>query len=258
MQKSKSLLLKILMVVMVLCCALFSLAGCSEATNGKDGVNGAAGVGIQKVEIVDGELVVTLTNGTTQTAGSIAGATCGHDKSLVSTKIINLDGTDADACKAKLHTCKACNVVTAEFIAHENVVDVEDTASTCTVQGYGAGKQCKDCGWTSSAKKDLLPHNWDEEVETKYDQTSLSVCEQGYSELKTCKDCGAVEVIAYHAPAGHKGTLEVTSDLPTLTKAGKFALDCEVCGEKGVLVDAPILSAEAYTIEVTKSTQQVE
>ena len=259
MQKSKSLLLKILMVVMVLCCALcsiFSMAGCNEAANGKDGVNG---VGIQKVEIVDGELVITFTNGTTQKAGAIGGVACEHSKTKFDDEFL-LDGTNPDACKAKLYTCSDCGFVAAEYIAH-TTTEVEGQESTCTEQGYGAGQKCtvKDCNWTSSEKEPLAPHKWDEDVTTIFDDKSgTDICTAGYTKLKVCTDCGTTEVVEHKEGVGHKGTLEKTSDNPTTAKEGKLTLDCEVCGATNVPVTIPKLSDTDYTIEVTATSQANE
>ena len=69
MQKSKSLLLKILMLVTVLCFAfvgIFGMAGCAE-----DGIDG---VSIQSAQVnAEGKLEITLTDGTVIVAGDVKG-----------------------------------------------------------------------------------------------------------------------------------------------------------------------------------------
>lgn len=61
--------------------------------DGKDGVNGKDGVGIEKVEIVNGELIITYTNGGTINLGKIGGAENGerektHGQAFFGTDVI--------------------------------------------------------------------------------------------------------------------------------------------------------------------------
>jgi hypothetical protein len=64
MQKTKSLLVKILVLMMAICCAVscaFGLVGCA-----KDGANGKDGVGVVSATVnAEGKLVITLSNGET-------------------------------------------------------------------------------------------------------------------------------------------------------------------------------------------------
>ena len=83
MQKAKSVLVKVLVLICVLCCSLslaFGLTGCKDGADGKDGKDGKDGVGIQKVELnaSTGKLEVTLTDGSKVVVDDQIVSTCNH------------------------------------------------------------------------------------------------------------------------------------------------------------------------------------
>ena len=132
MQKAKSILVKFLVLICILCTSLtlaFSLTGCKDGANGKDGVDGKDGVGIQKVEINEstGKLEVTLTDGSKVVVDEEIINTCDH------ATVKEYQITEG-SCVAKAEYLTVCNVdggcgfakITEKTVANRHVVNVNN------------------------------------------------------------------------------------------------------------------------------------
>ena len=110
--------------------------------------------------------------------------------------------------------------------SHENVVDVDAVAPTCTAVGYTAGKQCADCGAYTEGHEviEMIPHSYGQGVET-----TVPTCTEKGVMTYTCTVCGHSYTEDIPA-AGHKMGEGVVVDA-TCETAGSKTYTCTVCGE---------------------------
>lgn len=140
-------------------------------------------------------------------------------------------------------SCETCKEVLIEskslgFSAHreESIVDVLETASTCTVPGHEAGRYCVDCKTyvTGGEEKALAEHNYTEWVP----ETDPTCTEQGL-EKRVCLNCPAVDTQA--VPANGHALTEVAAVDATCTKSGNTAgVQCKNCEWTTVEITDPL------------------
>ena len=256
MQKRKSFLMKLLVLLTVVFCTFalaFGMVGC--AADGKDGANGKDGVDGVSIQsaIVDanGDLIITLTDGNTINAGKVKGeegpqggtldTNCAHDK----VKCLIREGSCTQE-QVLLNICTKCDgyeLVVGQKDSNNHVkylgwkVDedgffVEDKVTDITIHEQTeleeAMKACpeKTC---NLCKTDLEAH---EHVERRPVSSTAAICEEEWLYTWVCLDCKAyVSDIEKADPIGHKyakvGETGYTKDCEEFT----VLLECEVCGK---------------------------
>lgn len=286
LQKTKSLLVKLLMLLCVVCCAValaFGLAGCS-------------GVTVDRMEInADGDLIVYYSDGSTANLGNVKGEAevpvVPEDYSYdPATGVLTITYSDGHTETVTIgdgedETCEHTNVQTIQLSAGvwdcsvggqilevcddcgwTQIVDVpaghvyESTviAPTCMSEGYTI-QTCIYCGETSGEKTDIVPatgeHVYDHE-NYRFEVANLgsTLCQGGWVVYPCTYDCGYVEFEEL-APKGHDVDEITLEKAPSASEKGKATAFCNACGEK-VEVELPQLTDEnlskyEYTITDT-------
>ncbi len=274
--QSKSILKKLLIVVCSLVCLLalaFGLVACGEGTQGPEGPKGdqgpegpkgetgetgPAGVGIDEIEVVDGKIVITLTDGEKKefdlpTAETVE---CEHankdswvlqEHSMKDNTVVN--GVYLDVCE----DCGYTWIVRDE--ARHNYVDITDRAATCTEPAYEGGQECTLCGdiIDAVAVGDPLGHAWDEG--RLISAAGENVCEEGgrYIYMCTRDDCKAYYISEDLETRGHKVAEWSVTTPPTEDATGVLTGNCTECGEEITLTLPTLTQAnagegKAYTV----------
>ena len=174
-----------------------------------------ANVGIEKVEIdEDGNLVITYTDGTTQTV-EVPKEECEHSFGNWA-----LSATGGEFCEEKLffRTCADCgDIEWKQGSQADHNWSVVTTDPTCQAQGYDT-KTCETCGKVEKENyTELADHNWSV-------VTTKPTCEEQGFDTKTCETCGKVEKVNYK-PASHAWETTYSSD------NSYHWIDCETCEE---------------------------
>ena len=291
LQKTKSLLLKLLMLLCVACCAValaFSLAGCS-------------GVTVDRMEINDeGHLIVYYSDGSSADLGLVKGedgqpgeTPTVPDKFVVDftiegdtitivfndgkTQTITIDTGDDEACEHAnlttvvltqnwdcsvggqiLEVCDDCGWTQIVDVPAGHVYESTVIAPTCMSEGYTI-QTCIYCGETSGEKTDIVPatgeHVYDHEnYRFEVAMPGSTLCEGGWVVYPCTYDCGYVEFEEL-APKGHDVDEITLERAPSASEKGKATAFCNACGEK-VVVELPQLtdanlSKYEYTITDT-------
>lgn len=186
-------------------CALSATMGLTACGNdGKDGINGENGkdgkdgVGITNTQInEDGELVITLSDGTVKNLGVIVGSN-GADGNDGSDGNDGLDGKDGVGIKdVKFDADGNMTVIltdgttknlgkipycTHSFGEWETVLE-----ASCTSIGYST-HECEICGYVEYEFTEAAGHKWNDG--------------EPYSDriLKICTDCGATKIEEKYVP----------------------------------------------------------
>lgn len=197
----RTLMKKLLVGLLTAACAVsavFGLTACGDGkdgADGKDGLNGTDGkdgVGISKTEInADGELVITLSDGTVKNLGVVVGAD-GNDGNDGNDGSNGKNGTDGLGIKeVKFNEDGSMVVVFTDdstkdlgkipYCKHSFSEWETQTEATCTSIGYST-HECDICGYVEYKFEEAKGHEWDEGI-TFSDRI-----------LKTCKICSASQL----------------------------------------------------------------
>lgn len=287
MLKNKSLLVKFLILICAFCCSLalmLGVVGCADGVDGKDGVS------VTKAEInADGELVITLSDGTSQNVGKVVGSGELTGKVIASMKVdggkLVVTYTDNTTETLELPAGGvSCNHEFYEYELVEHTLAEDGTVvngvilqvcekdcgtayikegalhvfestvvdPTCTEEGYTANR-CTICGYEAS-KTDIVPatghtHDAGHFVE----EAGKTICVDGGQYVYVCPDCGDVVVEEIEA-TGHHSLNWAIKVAPTKTAVGSVEGKCEICGAV-VTKELPKLSETDYVYEVTKAKE---
>lgn len=190
MQKTRSIFVKVLVLVCALCCSLafvFGLTGCSN----EEEPSAPETITVTKVEVIEGtdKIKVTYSNGTTAEFANTVVATCEHNLKEYWVKPATCV-TPNEYLKVCDKGCGYADIEYGELDADNHVVDVNDPAEeyveevkpTCTT--VGSIKVTCACGEVLADNPNVpaLGHDF---------ETTYPTCEvDGY---KTCKVCEFVE-----------------------------------------------------------------
>lgn len=290
LQKTKSMLLKLLMLLCVVCCAValaFGLAGCS-------------GVTVDRMEINDdGDLIVYYSDGSTANLGNVKGEAevpvVPEDYSYdPATGLLTITYSDGHTETVPIgdgedETCEHANMETIKLSAgawncavggqllevcddcgYAHVVNVPAghhyvetvVAPTCVKEGYTT-QVCEYCGIENSSveRTDITEptgeHNYSEEgYEVAYPGGTL--CEGGWL-IHVCDGgCGTVEYTDLEA-TGHTVENWTVNNADPSNADLKATGFCTECG-KEVVIELPQLTAENlkdYTYEITEDSEDV-
>lgn len=264
LQKTKSLLTKCLAFLFIVCCVVAATVGMVACSNGET---------IASIKLSDGKLVVTYTNGKTDslqiTADAVTPEACKH----ANTNKIELSVAGCD--HHYLLICADCGAVAGDD--HETIHTWSDDVKhyereSCLVGAHNA-LYCVDCG---TKKADSIvydegnagkcyDHAADSVITATYTidaETGLKnelICECITVTAKICKDCqGTVEVLNTVPAAGHKYGDWTVSVTPGSESEGQIKRVCTVCGKKSVTDVIPALylkeDGELTTIVNSKYT----
>lgn len=194
MQKTRSIFVKVLVLVCALCCSLafvFGLTGCSD-----DNDSNAITSAVTKVELLEGDVVkVTYSDGSTKEFANTVNATCEHNLKKYWVSQANCVAADEFLMVCD-KGCGYADIEYGELNANLHVVDVnnpddkyvEEVLPTCTTTGKI--KITCECGKVLLENDSVaaLGHTYERENPTGIVQPTCEV--NGYKE---CLDCGNVE-----------------------------------------------------------------
>ncbi len=280
--KQKSILVRLLSVVCMICCCLslvFGAAACSEP----------AAKAIKSISMnTNGDLVIIYTDDSTETVkNNKADVTvCAHeDTYVINSGIINdgakiyvadIAGLDvesadlpADKCFIKsMKVCKDCDELIVEYGDH---TEVEQNKPATCFEGSYTGVGCSECRWvkgkTNNDKIDHKDHMQQVENPVEFQlglinagklpgdagyKAALNPCkEEVYTDVKICDLCGYIEVATTPA-TGHTFNKEALTETKIANGTATYKVNgtCVDCGESVVLVELPSVNAEdaEYTI----------
>lgn len=216
------------------------------------------GVGVASVVVnEEGKLVVTYTNGKTETieVPGLGGSTttgCAHENKVVWQKSpvdhiyddIDGDGEKEVFAGYVVYKCEDCGLGIWEFTEeHVWSEEAERVEATCTVPAY-TSRVCTICGMPEAPvyEGEALGHDL---VTVTIQDPTKSVCTDGSQEITVCTRCDLDPVVVNKDPIGHKVTEEWTEDAPTATQKGSLKADCDN-DDHEVVVELPELTKENY------------
>ena len=226
LQKTKSLLIKLLMLLCVVCCAValaFGLAGCSGVTvdrmeindeghlivyysdgssadlglvKGEDGVDGETRTVPDKFVVdftIEGDTITIVFNdGKTQTITIDTGddETCEHANL---TTVVLTQNWDCSVGGQILEVCDDCGWTQIVDVPAGHVYESTVIAPTCMSEGYTI-QTCIYCGETSGEKTDIVPatgeHVYDHEnYRFEVAMPGSTLCEGGWVVYPCPYDC---------------------------------------------------------------------
>ena len=144
------------------------------------------------------------------------------------------------------YTCMDCGKTKTEAISatgHQNIVEIEEKAATCTEPGHKAGTKCLDCNVILSGMEVIPAKGHTEVIDSAVEPTCTKT---GLTEGKHCSVCNEVIVKQKVIPAkGHTEVIDPAVE-PTCTKTGLTeGKHCSVCNE--VIVKQEVISAKGHT-----------
>ena len=144
------------------------------------------------------------------------------------------------------YTCMDCGKTKTEAISatgHQNIVEIEEKAATCTEPGHKAGTKCLDCNAILSGMEVIPAKGHTEVIDSAVEPTCTKT---GLTEGKHCSVCNEVIVKQKVIPAkGHTEVIDPAVE-PTCTKTGLTeGKHCSVCNE--VIVKQEVISAKGHT-----------
>ena len=144
------------------------------------------------------------------------------------------------------YTCMDCGETKTEAISatgHQNIVEIEEKAATCTEPGHKAGTKCLDCNAILSGMEVIPAKGHTEVIDPAVEPTCTKT---GLTEGKHCSVCNEVLVKQEEIPAkGHTEVIDPAVE-PTCTKTGLTeGKHCSVCNE--VIVKQEVISAKGHT-----------
>ena len=144
------------------------------------------------------------------------------------------------------YTCMDCGKTKTEAISatgHQNIVEIEEKAATCTEPGHKAGTKCLDCNAILSGMEVIPAKGHTEVIDPAVEPTCTKT---GLTEGKHCSVCNEVLVKQEEIPAkGHTEVIDPAVE-PTCTEPGKTeGKHCSVCNE--VIVEQEVVPAKGHT-----------
>ena len=144
------------------------------------------------------------------------------------------------------YTCMDCGKTKTEAISatgHQNIVEIEEKAATCTEPGHKAGTKCLDCNAILSGMEVIPAKGHTEVIDPVVEPTCTKT---GLTEGKHCSVCNEVIVKQEVIPAkGHTEVIDPAVE-PTCTKTGLTeGKHCSVCNE--VIVKQEVIPAKGHT-----------
>ena len=144
------------------------------------------------------------------------------------------------------YTCMDCGETKTEAISatgHQNIVEIEEKAATCTEPGHKAGTKCLDCNAILSGMEVIPAKGHTEVIDPAVEPTCTKT---GLTEGKHCSVCNEVIVKQEVIPAkGHTEVIDPAVE-PTCTKTGLTeGKHCSVCNE--VIVKQEVIPAKGHT-----------
>lgn len=143
--------------------AAFGFSACDkDVVNGKDGINGKDGVSVVNTEVnTDGELIITLSDGTVKNLGVIKGTDGIDGKDGVGIKELKFD---ADGNMTVIFTDDSTqNLGKIPYCKHSFSEWETQSEATCTSIGY-ATRECDICGYVDYKFTQATGHIWDDGV----------------------------------------------------------------------------------------------
>lgn len=219
---------------------------------GPEGPQGDAGRGIVSVAADEnGNLVITYTDGTTQTVEMPAASDEDCEHAHISW--YKLDGYAYIATTntyegTLLEVCDDCGYAwlwkNEEHVGHHVWKEVPAEDPTCCAPGHTAGTVCEVCGVYGENTEEIPAtgnHVWDE-GHLVYSEKE-NVCEQGgvYIYLCETEGCDAYYINEDLEVRGHKVSTWTVEKAPSATEAGVLTGTCSECGED-VKVTLPVLN----------------
>lgn len=219
---------------------------------GPEGPQGDAGRGIVSVAADEnGNLVITYTDGTTQTVEMPAASDEDCEHAHISW--YKLDGYAYIATTntyegTLLEVCDDCGYAwlwkNEEHVGHHVWKEVPAEDPTCCAPGHTAGTVCEVCGVYGENTEEIPAtgnHVWDE-GHLVYSENE-NVCEQGgvYIYLCETEGCEAYYINEDEEVRGHEVSSWTVENAPTATAAGNLVGTCSVCGES-IRVTLPALT----------------
>ena len=195
-----------------------------QGPQGPQGDKGDTGVGIEKVEYdANGNLVITFTNGTTQTVEMPESQEHVHTFG----DWTNFTQGENVSCEERLlyHICSECNAIEWRKGLYEDHNLVEETKNqTCTEQGLHT-IHCTICNNTLYEEVlDALDHDY-----IHHEAKAATCTEIGWEAYETCSRCNYntyVEIPVTDTHVWDEG--EITTP-PTCTETGVKTFTCTVC-----------------------------
>ena len=144
------------------------------------------------------------------------------------------------------YTCMDCGETKTEAISatgHQNIVEIEEKAATCTEPGHKAGTKCLDCNAILSGMEVIPAKGHTEVIDPAVEPTCTKT---GLTEGKHCSVCNEVIVKQEVIPAkGHTEVIDPAVE-PTCTKTGLTeGKHCSACNE--VIVKQEVIPAKGHT-----------
>ena len=144
------------------------------------------------------------------------------------------------------YTCMDCGETKTEAISatgHQNIVEIEEKAATCTEPGHKAGTKCLDCNAILSGMEVIPAKGHTEVIDPAVEPTCTKT---GLTEGKHCSVCNEVIVKQEVIPAkGHTEVIDPAVE-STCTKTGLTeGKHCSVCNE--VIVKQEVIPAKGHT-----------
>lgn len=269
--KQKSILVRLLSVVCMVCCCLglvFGLAACGETE--EEPVKAIQSITME----TNGDLTVIYTNGDRETVknNKTEITICAHDEiwtmeddmnvtleSLIKAEMEDPSTFDpktlsADRCRIeKMGICKDCGEFVATYVGHKEKIDNQE--ATCTLGSY-TGVACEFCSWTEGNRnEDAKGHDYAAVADPIEFQEGLlgrkvnKCVDVHYTSVEICKTCGFVKVEKAKA-TGHtfdkaalvESKIDAKDDVYTLSGV------CKDCSTPAVVVELPKLADGDYAV----------
>ena len=132
------------------------------------------------------------------------------------------------------YTCMDCGKTKTEAISatgHQNIVEIEEKAATCTEPGHKAGTKCLDCNAILSGMEVIPAKGHTEVIDPVVEPTCTKT---GLTEGKHCSVCN--EVIVKQEVISAKGHTEVVRDQKPATLIEDGYTGDTYCAECGILI----------------------
>ncbi len=138
------------------------------------------------------------------------------------------------------YTCMDCGETKTEAISatgHQNIVEIEEKAATCTEPGHKAGTKCLDCNAILSGMEVIPAKGHTEVIDPAVEPTCTKT---GLTEGKHCSVCNMVLVAQVVVPAkGHTEEIRNAKEA-TLTEDGytgdTYCAECGILIKKGEVI----------------------
>lgn len=248
LQKTKSLLIKLIMLLCVVCCAValaIGLSGCSDRT-------------VESMEVSGNTLIIYYSDGSTEEL-DLSDLECDcvehTDEHVIDwweLKEHSYDeANDTFTNGVYLVECTECDYseIVRDTVMHTWGED-QDIPADCTHNAVVGGHQCEVCGYVEGGVEQpgtALGHDW-QESHPIYNAGDV-VCEDGGLYITLCSRCDDYQISEQIEVRGHSVSAWTISEDPTETSTGTMYGTCPVCNNT-VTVVLPALTLEnAATID---------